>query len=170
MGIVQFSYNINFMFWTDSNEESKKDKINVSELQRLDYGSDIPWCMSVIPFLSITQSNTVVWRATTKMFSVFLESCEGSQSKHHRRMLRNLRKLPLWTWNCHVIRQPVCLCEGEDTLGLLALCGNNENGCDCCMLPSELRKFFLDLFIVASGHLSSKNASSALTMLCCLNV
>lgn len=40
--LVHFLYNVNFMFWTDSNVKSKKDKIDASELQRLDYASDIP--------------------------------------------------------------------------------------------------------------------------------
>lgn len=42
LDIVQFLYNVNFVFWTDSNEESEKDKIDANELQRLYCSSDIP--------------------------------------------------------------------------------------------------------------------------------
>lgn len=93
LDIVQFSYNVNFMFRTDS-DDSKMDENDANELQGLYYGSDISQCMSVIPFLSITQSNAVVWRTTTELFPMFLESSEESWCKHHRKILRNLHKLP----------------------------------------------------------------------------
>lgn len=42
LAIVQLSYDVNFMFQTNSNEDSKKDKNDANELQRLSYGFDIP--------------------------------------------------------------------------------------------------------------------------------
>lgn len=52
---------------------------------------------SVMSLLPIAQSNAVIWRKAVKIFPMcpILESSEGSWYKYHRRMLRNLYKVPL---------------------------------------------------------------------------